>query len=612
MGAEAKVGTIYIGMRAGVGGLKKDLGSARAELSGFESFVGGLKVAAGAFAGLAVVRGSVGFLADAARAASDLYEQIDAAGATFGPASAKIDAGAKQMARDFGVVKKEFYESANGLGAIFKSSGFTADSAAGMAVEFTKLAADLASLRNLSFEESLQKIKAGLVGEAEPLRSVGVLLSEAAVQQEAYTTGIAAYGAKLTEAQARAAIITHQLSDAQGNLAQTSGSVANQMKALTGRVENFKADAGAAIASVTSALTTGLNVALIKMAGLWGENSDGVKAWADASVKEGGSVSNAISVLASGLGFVADTLQLVKFGFLSLQYTVTKFVAVGLALLGNFALGLERTIKDLTGIEFTFGRTIDAMARGVDAAAEEQYANLKSEWSKPWASEGITKFFDDLKQGAESATVAASKTTTAVEGVASAQVKLAGDVAALTDDLKEQVATFGMSSTEAKLYKLAQEGATEADLAQAKALAGQLQAMEASAEVRKQMEADAKSLFESTRTDAEKAAVETAKAQQLLAAGLIDQNTFDRAIQGQADTARAPTAGALEAGSQEARSAVLAFQRQGTGKDPIDDVKKNTGQQVQLQARTNDLLGSLLDRLAAAGSEAVLDLFPAA
>ena len=47
------------------------------------------------------------------------------------------------------------------------------------------LAADLASFNNIDPTEALDKLRSGLVGEAEPLRSVGVLLNEAAVQAKA-------------------------------------------------------------------------------------------------------------------------------------------------------------------------------------------------------------------------------------------------------------------------------------------------------------------------------------------------------------------------------------------------------------------------------------------
>lgn len=619
MAGEARVGTIVIGMRAGVGSLSKDLGQARGELQGFEGFASGLKVAVGAFAGLRVVQGAVGFLRDAAVAASDLNEQVSAAGATFGPDAAKITAAADDMARRFGTVKTVFYESANGLGAIFKASGFSEGAAADLAVQFTKLAGDLASFRNLRFEDALEKIKSGLVGEAEPLRSVGVLLSEAAVQQEAYATGIAAYGAKLTEAQkvqARAAIITRQLADAQGDLERTAGSTANQFKAISGRAQNFQADVGTALDAVTNRLTQGVGVALGKLVGLWDANSAGVAEWAEASVQQGGVVFEAIGMVGSGVGLVADAFQVAKVAFLGTQAAITTgidYTVYGVSLLGK---ALESLVNLLPGVEVSFTGTLDAIAGDLHRLAGRQWEGVKQEIARPWPSQGVRRFFDEVRAGAQAATGAAAETTDAVRGVAGAQLKLAGDVAKLTDKLREQVATFGMTSTEADLYKLSQQGATEADLAQAKALAGQLRAMEDTADARKKMEGDAKGLIDATRTPFEKFEAEIAHARQLFDAGLIDQATLDRATTAaNADLGTAPTAGAaaLEAGSAEARSAVLAFQRRGqTGREPIQDVARNTERQVTAQRTTNDLLGRLLDRVAAAAGGLAADLIPAA
>jgi hypothetical protein len=66
-----------------------------------------------------------------------------------------------------------------------------------------------------------------------------------------------------------------------------------------------------------------------------------------------------------------------------------------------------------------------------------------------------------------------------IESAGKSAKKLAADVATLTERLKEQVATFGMSSHEADVYKLKMQGATAAQLAQANALALQLEGLEA-------------------------------------------------------------------------------------------------------------------------------------
>ena len=99
-----------------------------------------------------------------------------------------------------------------------------------MSTSLVKLAADLACFNNIDPGEALDKLRSGLVGEAEPLRQVGILLSEDAVQAKALALGLAATARELTEAdkvQARYALIMEQRPAAQGDFARTSTGLAN-------------------------------------------------------------------------------------------------------------------------------------------------------------------------------------------------------------------------------------------------------------------------------------------------------------------------------------------------------------------------------------------------
>src|SRR3546814_12993333 len=85
----------------------------------------------------------------------------------------------------------------------------------------TLLTQDLASFKNLSNDVAQQKIFSGLIGEAEPLRSVGVLLSAQATEAKAAAMGLEQVNGQYTEGakvQARAALIMEQLKDAHGDV----------------------------------------------------------------------------------------------------------------------------------------------------------------------------------------------------------------------------------------------------------------------------------------------------------------------------------------------------------------------------------------------------------
>lgn len=180
-------------------------------------------------------------------AASDLNEVISKTGVVFGPQAQQVTDAAQKMADQFGISKAVYLDAASGIGLIGKAAGLTQKDAAGLSNNFAQLAADASSFYDVPITEALDAMKSGLVGESEPMRRFGVLLNEAAVQNEAYRLGLAKTGAELTEGQkvqARSSLIMRGMTDASGDLARTQSSVANRLREMQGRLTNFAADMG--------------------------------------------------------------------------------------------------------------------------------------------------------------------------------------------------------------------------------------------------------------------------------------------------------------------------------------------------------------------------------
>ena len=297
-----KIAEAFVDITANLKPLAAGLAQARASLGSFASAAGRLgssagsafarglasAVAGGAKAGLAalLVGGAAGgaALGYAIKQASDLNETVQAVDVTFGRFAGTVKDGADEMARAFGIPKTAFLEAAMGIGAIGKASGLTEDQAARLGVKFTKLAIDLSSMRNLPLEVALEKIRSGLVGEAEPLRAVGVLLSEAAVKAQAAKMGLQAVHGELTEGQkvmARAALITKQLADAHGDLARTADSVANQLREMRGRAQNTAAQLGQYLLPGVQALNKELLAMARDFDAAIGRNDARLRSWAN-------------------------------------------------------------------------------------------------------------------------------------------------------------------------------------------------------------------------------------------------------------------------------------------------------------------------------------------
>ena len=187
------------------------------------------------------------FAVKAVASASDLNETVSKVGVVFGQQAAVVGGFADRMARDFGLPKREILDAAAAIGLIGKASGLSQGDAAVMSTRLAELAADASSFYNVPLPEVLEAIRSGLVGEAEPMRRFGVLLNEAAVEAEATRLGLRKVNGEFDEgakAQARASLILAGMKDASGDLARTQGSLANRLRELRGRAENFAASVG--------------------------------------------------------------------------------------------------------------------------------------------------------------------------------------------------------------------------------------------------------------------------------------------------------------------------------------------------------------------------------
>lgn len=131
------------------------------------------------------------------------------------------------------------------IGVIYNmtsSMGVAEKNALKMSKGISLLSEDMASFYNLDSAEAFNKLRAGLTGETEPLKALGILVDEGTVKQVAYSEGIAQTGAELTQQQkvlARYVAILKQTGNAQGDLARTLDSPANQMRLLKNQVREI-------------------------------------------------------------------------------------------------------------------------------------------------------------------------------------------------------------------------------------------------------------------------------------------------------------------------------------------------------------------------------------
>lgn len=115
------------------------------------------------------------------------------------------------------------------------SFGIAGERAATMSQNLTQLGYDLASFHNMKVDETMLKIQSGLAGEIEPMRRIGVDLSNAAMQIEATDLGLSKKVAAMNQAEKAALryrLMLKGTAIAQGDMARTIASPANQLRVL--------------------------------------------------------------------------------------------------------------------------------------------------------------------------------------------------------------------------------------------------------------------------------------------------------------------------------------------------------------------------------------------
>ena len=252
------IGANTNGLQSGLAGVRQQLTGLSQQLSGFGGGGGGLMKGLGDAVTGGGAAGSLGPIAamtvalvigakHCVEAWASLNEAVSKTEQIFGSASNVVIGKADEMAKKFGLSKRAALDAAGGFGEIIQGAGVGADKASEFSAELIKLAGDASRFNDVSFDEALIKLRAGLSGEMEPLRAWGPLLSEANVKAKAYAMGLKAGTGELTQQQkmlARIAIMQEGLAHTSGTLERESGNWGAQIERLAGGFENLTAMMG--------------------------------------------------------------------------------------------------------------------------------------------------------------------------------------------------------------------------------------------------------------------------------------------------------------------------------------------------------------------------------
>lgn len=224
------------------------------------------KVGRMAAVGFGVAATAVGaFGVKALTAASDLNEVLSKSNTVFGESGKEIEKWAATGAKSFGQSKKQALEAAGNFGNMFTQLKIGQPVAAKMSRQMVELASDFASFHNADITEVLQAQAAAFRGEYDSVQRFVPTINAAAVEQKALEMGLAKTTKEL-DAQDKALAVQALLLDgagaAAGDYGRTSGSLANQQRALRAEFDNITAQIGQAFLPVATRLAAWAGQAL--------------------------------------------------------------------------------------------------------------------------------------------------------------------------------------------------------------------------------------------------------------------------------------------------------------------------------------------------------------
>jgi len=339
---------------------------------------------------------AVDFIGDSIGAASDLNETLSKSRVIFGDVADDVEDFGDTTADALGISKQAAIEAAATFGNLFVGLDLGTDKAADMSKELVGLAGDLASFNNLDPTEVLDKLRSGLAGESEPLRSLGVFLNEAKVKAKAMELGLADAHGELTEGakvQARYALILEETTTAQGDFARTAEGAANKQRIQNARLKDAQAILGQKLLPLQLKLTD----ALIEAIPVIEKLADALGLIIEAAGKAGAAID-----------FLADRYKDLRNPIGDVDQDIRDFAEAG---------------ASASEIVIIYGKSLDEARAIIAEARKEQIAANKAIDAGRHHAGGASKALDTLADAAADTEKPMIDVATAAERIAEASGK---------------------------------------------------------------------------------------------------------------------------------------------------------------------------------------------
>lgn len=333
----------------------------------------------------------------AIKMASDFNESLNKVDVAFGNSANVVKDFAKTTLETFGIAEGSALDMAALFGDMATSMGLSTNEAAKMSTELVGLAGDLASFKNINIEQATTALAAVFTGETESLKRLGVVMTQANLQQFAFNQGIEKQIKDMSQAEKvmlRYQFVMQSTSNAHGDFARTQEGSANQMRIFQESLKQLGSSFGQVILPMFTDLVKYANNALKVFQNL------------DPTTKKIVATFAGLAAVAGPLLYLAGTvIPALTAAFAALTLT-SGLVVVGISALVG-ALGatikyqsLKSTISDLNNGLVSLEGNLKSVKSEFDGTQESSLKLFEAEKKLAEQKLKLAEANRDIKQGA--------------------------------------------------------------------------------------------------------------------------------------------------------------------------------------------------------------------
>ena len=300
--------------------------------------------------------------------ASDLTETLGKTEIVFGDLSDTVIAWSETSVESMGLAQETALNMASTYGDLGTAMGLSVDEAANMSMSLVKLGADMASFKNISIERANVALQAIYTGETESLKAMGIVMTEANLEQFAMAQGCEKTYKSMSQTEKvmlRYKYVMSMTTNAQGDFVRTGDSLANQSRKLGENIKQLGASFGKILEpTITSAINT-INGLVSWINGL----DDGVKR----VITTVGETVAAVPVIITAIGGVILVVDKLKAAFVGLMANPVAAWITGITVAITALVAIGTTMSDVSQ---EIDKTTDTYKRFSEAFDEEVKARV--------------------------------------------------------------------------------------------------------------------------------------------------------------------------------------------------------------------------------------------